>query len=252
MKLAFTISSYRLVDFVRLGLAQLSKLSPDSPVVVSDDRSQESHHIEAAAGERGAAYACSRVRKGHFSADFQSIINALVFAKAVEADVAVKISQRFILRKPESIDVIRKAFEDPNIVMATPGQPSVTNGTRAAKGFSQFSILTDVVMFRVGAITPEDLLVMYRARIIRERVPWASFIECTIDQLHSQFSGRTAKLQELTNQPDLNDPIYLRRYQNTEQQYRDLALGHGWNGQFPVAEWGSMEQRNYMCKPLVV
>lgn len=252
MRLAFTLGSYRLLDFIRLGIDQIRRLSPESPILVSDDRSKESDDIKHLAEGKGCACMCSRVRKGHFSADFQSIINALVFAKAAEADVAVKISQRFILRKPEAIDVIQKTFEDTNTLMATPGQPVVTNGGRSQKGFSAFAILTDIVMIRVDAITPEDLLVMYRARILREKVPWSSFIECTIDQLHSQFAGRTAKLAELTNQPDPRDLIYLRRYQNTEQQYRDLALTHGWNGQFPLGEWNALEARNYMCKPMVV
>lgn len=252
MRIAFTIGSYRLVDFIKLGIKQIQTLSSDSPILISDDPSVESEYIRRLAKETGCAYSGAKTRRGHFSADFQAIINSIAFAKAAEADVAVKVSQRFIFRKPEAIDVIRKTFEDPNILMATPGQPMVTNGTKAAKGFSQFSILTDVVMFRVGAITPEELLVMYRARILRERVPWSSFIECTIDELHGKFQGCTAKLDELTSQPDPRDPIYFRRYQNTEQQYRDLALSHGFNGNFTTAEWGAIELRNYMCKPQVV
>lgn len=250
MKLAFTIGSYRLVDFVRLGIQQIHKLSPDSPVLISDDMAAESNAIRKLAEGSDCAYLCSRVRKGHFSADFQAIINALVFAKAVEADVAVKISQRLILRKPEAVEAIRMAFADESVVMATPGQPIVNTGSRAGKGFSAFGILTDIVMFRVGSITPEELLVMYRTRILRERVPWASFIECTIDELHSRFNGRTVKVAALTNPAP--DPIYLRRYQASEQQYRELAMAAGWNGQFPVAEWNALEARHYLCKPMVV
>ncbi len=253
MRLAFTIGSYRLHDFIQLGIKQIQKLSSDSPILISDDPSPESEHIQRIASETGCVYRGAKTRRGHFSADFQAIINSLAFAKAADADVAVKVSQRFIFRKPEAINVIRKLFEDPNIMMATPGQPLATNGTRSAKGFSQFTILTDVVMFRVGAITPEDLLVMYRARILREKVPWSSFIECAIDSLHGdRFNGRASKIQELTSQPDPKDPIYLRRYQNSEQQYRDLALSHGFNGSFALGEWGSIEGRNYICKPVVV
>lgn len=253
MRIAFTIGAYRLVDFIKLGICQIQKLSPDSPILISDDPNAESRHIEKLAAETGCAYQGARVRRCHFAGDFQALVNCLSFGIAAEADVAVKVSQRFIFRKQESIDVIRKTFEDPNILMATPGQPMVTNGTRASKGFSQFTILTDVVMFRVGAITPEELLVMYRARILREKVPWASFIECTIDELRAtRFNGRTAKLEELTRHKDPRDPIYLRRYQNVEQQYRDVALSHGWNGSFPTAEWGTMELRNYVCKPICV
>lgn len=251
-KLAFTISSYRLHDFVKLGLKQLHRLSPDSPVLVSDDPSPESELIRKTAQEHGASYRAPSKRRGHFSGDFQAIVNSLAFAEAAGADVAIKVSQRFVFRNPESIDVIQKTFSDPNIMVATPGQPRVMPGNgKATHGFGNFSILSDVVMIRVGAMTPMDLLVMYRERLLREKVPWASFIECTIDLLHSdKFPGRTARIQELTN--PTSDLIYLRRYQATEQQYRELALSHGFNGVFPLVEWAQIENRNYLCRPVVV
>lgn len=253
MTIAFTIGAYRLCDFIRLGIHQIQKLSPDSPILVSDDPSQESGYIKKAAEDAGCFYRGANVRRGHFAADFQSMMNCLAFAKAAEADIAVKVSQRFIFRKPEAIDVIRKCFEDPNVMMATPGQPRVTSGGKAQQGFGAFGILTDVVCFRVGAITPEELLVMYRARILREKVPWKDFIECTVDELHTQrFPGKTSRLDSLTNQPDPRDPIYLRRYQNNEKQYRALASDAGIAGQFPLDEWGRIEGRNYLCRPLVV
>lgn len=251
-KLAFTISSYRLHDFVKLGLKQLERLSYDSPVLVSDDPGPESEMIKKTAEDHGAVYRAPTKRRGHFSGDFQSIVNAMAFAEAAGADIAIKVSQRFIFRKPESIDVIHKTFTNPNILVATPGQPRVMPGNgKATNGFGNFSILSDVVMIRVGAMTPMDMLVMYRERLLREKVPWASFIECTMDLLHSsKFPGRTAKIEELTNPTE--DPIYLRRYQATEKQYRDLALSHGFNGLFPLNEWGQIEQRNYLCRPVVV
>lgn len=251
-KLAFTISSYRLHDFVKLGLKQLHKLSPDSPILVSDDRGPESEMIRQTAEEHGATYRSPTKRRGHFSGDFQAIVNSMAFAEAAGADVAIKVSQRFIFRKTEAIDVIQKIFSDPNILVATPGQPRVGPGNgKSTNGFGKFSILSDVVMIRVGAMTPMDLLVMYRERLLREKVPWSSFIECTIDLLHSnKFPGRTAKIEELTNPTE--DPIYLRRYQATEQQYRNLALSYGFNGLFPLNEWGQIEQRNYLCRPVVV
>lgn len=245
MTLAFTISSYRLASFVRLSLAQLRALSPDSALLVSDDPSPASEEIKAIANEYKAVYRCPTKRRGHFAGDFQSLVNALAFAEAAGANVALKVSQRFIFRKPESIAVIHRTFADPNICVATPGQPG--------KGgpFSKFTTLSDVVAIRVGSITPTDLLQMYRGRLMREKVPWASFIECAVDDLHhTKFPGRTAKLPELTN--PTTDPIYLRRYQASEQQYRQLALSHGFNGQFLTEEWGKIEGRNYFCRPMVI
>jgi len=245
MTIAFTISSYRLVPFVRLGLAQLRALSPDSPILVSDDPAPESAEIKKAAQDYHATYRAPTKRRGHFAGDFQSLVNALAFAQAAGADIAIKASQRFIFRKPESISVLHKVFDDPNICVATPGQP--------AKGgaFTKFTTLSDIVAIRVGSISPEELLQMYRGRLMREQVPWASFIECAVDDLHhTKFPGRTVKVPELTNPTP--DPIYLRRYQSTEAQYRDTALTHGLNGLYPTEEWGKIEGRRYMCRPIVV
>lgn len=252
MKFAFTIGSYRLFDFVRLAAHQIRRLSPDSPILISDDTAPESHLIEKFANEYNCNYRGARQRRGHFAADFQSLVNALAFAEANGCDVAIKASQRFVFRKPESIEVFRKCFADPKIAVVTPGSPTVmTSHVRSTKGFAAFGTLSDVVAIRVGTITPEQLLQLYRARLLREKVQWASFIECLVDELHGNvFPGRTIKSPELTN--PTADPIYLRRYQANQQQYRDLALSHGFAGQFPLNEWGDIERQGYMAKPVVV
>jgi len=247
MTLAFTISAYRMHSFVRLGVAQLRKLCPQSPILISDDPSVESEHIRAVADEYGCTYRCPTKRRGHFSGDMQGIINSVAFGQACKADVAIKVSQRFVFRKPEAIGSIIKCFEDENIMAATPGKPRVTNGSN---GFGAFGTLSDVLMIRVGSVSPEELLQIYRGRLMREQVPWRAFIECFADSLHSvKFPGRTRKIEELTNHS--GDPIYLRRYQNSESQYRALALENGFNGIFPLTEWGGIEQRAYICNPIV-
>lgn len=250
LKLAFTIGSYRLVDFIQLGIRQLQKLSSDSCILVSDDVSPESSHIKRIADEHCVNYKCSKIRRSHFAGDFQSLVHSLAFAESAGADVAIKISQRTILRKPEAIDVIQRVFADPNICVATPGQPTPKTNNRASKGFGAFTTLSDIVMIRVGCMSPQDLLVMYRERLIREKVPWASFIEVMVDSLHSRFNGRTAKIEEFTN--PTTDPLYLRRYQASEKDYRELAMTHGTNGRFPCEEWGQIERREYKCRPVVV
>lgn len=248
VNLAFTIGAYRLCDFVHLGLKQLRRLAPDAPILVSDDTAPESGHIQNLALTNGSSYLVARKRRGHFASDYQSLVSSLAFAEAAGCDVAVKISQRLILRTPEAITAIERAFNDPNICLVTPGQPTTKEG--AHRGFGQFTTLSDIVMIRVGCITPKELLHMYRERLIREKAPWASFIEVAVDDLHRRFAGRTVKLPELTNPGP--DPCYLRRYQATEQQYKDLAATHGMTGTFPLAEWGQIEGRNYMSRPLVV
>lgn len=251
MRIAFTIGSYRLADFIRLSIHQIRRLCPDAPILISDDTSKESGYIEKMAEQYGCSYRGARARRGHFAADFQSMVNALVFAEGAGCELAVKVSQRFIFRKPESIDVLRKAFADPAIMVATPGQPTTNTASLPSKGFGAFTTLSDVVVMRVGSMTAEQLLQLYRTRLTREKVPWASFIECVVDELHSNmFPGKTVKLPELTNPAP--DPIYLRRYQAIEKQYRDLALTHGFSGIFPLGEWGQIEQRAYMARPVVI
>lgn len=252
MRLAFTLSSYRLCDFVHLGLKQLRKLTPESPILVSDDVSPESPGIASHASQHCAAYTCSAKRRGHFAADAQSLITSLVFAQARECDVAVKVSQRFIFRKSESIEALRKAFENPEILMVTPGQPKQVNGhNRAAQGFAQFTTLSDVVAIRVGAISAEELLAIYRKRLVTDKAPWSSFLEVLVNDLHgSRFAGKTVRLDELTNpQPD---PWFLRRYQHSPEDYRKLAGEHGFGGEFYCGEWAVKEGRHYLCKPRVV
>jgi hypothetical protein len=65
-----------------------------------------------------------------------------------------------------------------------------------------------------------------------------------------KFNGRNVKLKEFTDQQD--DPIYLRRYQANEQQYRDLAKTHGLTGNYFLFEWAMLEKQNYLCRPMAV
>ncbi len=251
MKLVFVISSYRLTTFIRLGIVQLKALAPDDLIMVSDDPSPQSAEIQKMAEDFGVLYKGARVRRGHFGGDFQSFVNGLSFARANECDVMVKVSQRFIFRKPEAVELFRKAFSNPNIDAVTPGKPDVKGNNRMSAGFGAFGTLSDVVGIRASALSPEQILELYRARLLREKVPWASFIECMVDELHGNiFPGRTMKLKELTNPTE--DPIYLRRYQAVERDYQRLAMSNGFNGLFPLAEWGQMEGRNYICKPVVI
>src|SRR5262245_33086004 len=251
MKLVFVISCYRLVPFVRLGIMQLRKLAPEHDIFVSDDPSPQSGDIESICKEFGLLYKGARQRRGHFGGDFQSFVNGLSYARANGCDVMVKVSQRFIFRKVEAIQVFVNAFSNPNIMAVTPGKPEVKGGNRMAAGFGAFGTLSDIVGIRASAMSPEQILDLYRARLLREKVPWASFIECLVDELHSNvFPGRTMKLQELTN--PTADPIYLRRYQAQESDYQTLATSHGFNGMFPLGEWGQLEGNAYICKPVVV
>jgi len=204
------------------------------------------------AREHSCAYIGAREKRGHFASDYQSIVNSVAFARSQNCDVAIKISQRFIIRREPAIDVIQKVFDDPNVMAATPGRPNVGYNTGAGGTFAAFSILTDIVMIRADAISPEELISLYRERLNREIVQWASFVECAVDELHSRvFNGKTKLVPELTN-PSKEDPMFLRRYQASEKQYNDLAKENGFSGRFPLVEWALIERQNYMAKPVIV
>lgn len=251
MRLAFTIGSYRLCDFVKLGILQIRKLCPDAPVLISDDRSPESPFMEAIAGELGTSYIASRVKRSHFGGDAQAIVNALAFAEAAECDVAVKISQRFILRLPQVIKVIERTFSDPNIQFASPGQPKTVHGSKRTMGFGAFAVLSDIVMIRVGAIPPQEIIDVYKRRIERERVPWKDFVESLVHTLHlDTFPGRSVMVPELTEPAP--DPIYLRRYQCRAADFVQLAAENGMRGKFPVDEWSAIEAGTYRPQVMVV
>lgn len=254
MRLAFTIGSYRLFDFIHLGIKQIRRLcGDDTPILISDDYSPESVYIKQLAKEQGCEFMGSDKRRGHFSGDGNSLVNAISFGVHTEADIAIKVSQRFIFRLPESIQAIERAFADPAVVIAIPGQPKVAFGSKAAKGFSNFAVLSDVVCVRPSIQIADRFLQLYRNRIRTESVPWKTFIEPAVHAIFNDVGPERAKLlPELTDHATPANPIYLRRYQCTEEQYRQLASFHGILGRFPVAEFGAIEGRAYMAQPVVV
>lgn len=252
MRIAFTISSYRLFDFVHLGLRQIRRLRPDAPILISDDFSPESVYIRQFAKEHGVEFMGSEKRRAHFSGDCQSIVNSIAFAEAVGADVSVKVSQRFIFRLPRSIETIEKVFEDPTAAMAIPGQPKVAFGSQAAKGFSAFAVLSDVVCCRPSLFPAQRMLDIYRRRVTQETVMWKAFIEGAVHEGFNGLGPAARLLPELTDHTDPSNPIYLRRYQVGEQQYNQLAAEHGIRGRFPVGEWSQIEGSAYSANPVIV
>lgn len=251
MKFAFTIGAYRLCDFVKLNILQLRELCPGALILVSDDKSPETPHMQKMCEELGVSFITSRERRAHFAGDMQALVNSVAFARAAEADVAVKISQRLILRTPEAINCLRKHFEDPNIYFASPGQPKHVRGNKQTAGFGGFAVLSDLVCTRVGSISPEEIIQCYRDRINNEVVPWKDFIEALVHALHiNKFQGHSVMMPEFTD--PTHEQIYLRRYQCAEKDYQTLAMSHGFAGLFPQIEWNALDQGRYSAKPVIV
>lgn len=254
MRVAFTIGAYRLCDFIKLNILQLRRLVPGAKILISDDVSPESRYIQDICKEFEVPYLGSDVKRGHFAGDVQAIINALSFGRATNADVAIKISQRFIFRKPECLGAVLSSFLDETVDMVCPGVPNVTHGAKQSGGFGKFAVLSDVVAFRPSAVDPNMVLDAYRKRVETEIVPWKDFVEALVHSLHTgPLNGRSRIVEAITN-TSLEDPGYLRRYQCDARRYLELAkeVGLSGRGLFPTCEWHGIDGRMYSPRPKVI
>jgi len=247
MRFAFTIGSYRLCDFIRLNIRQIQEIFPDSPILVSDDASPESHIIERIAKDCGVNYIGTKGKRGHFGGDVQALLNCLAFGEAAKSDVYVKVSQRFVFRKPECRAILEDYFS--KFDFASPGQPKKIHGMTMTHGFGAFAVLSDLVVFKAGTLGPHELMEIYRNRINNEQVPWKDFVESLIHALHLyRYKDRSVMMPEFTDSSK-EDPLYLRRYQSSEREYQSLASQRGIAGRFPLAEWAVLDGRSYVVNP---
>ena len=245
---AACIGSYGLPHFVELNILTLRETFGDIPILVSDDASSYSPAIEAVAKRRGADYICSESRRGHFAADMQTFISGLAYAQANNCDFAVKISQRFICLSPEIREQAEQMFSNEATEVLVPGKP--TQATHRTF-FGVFKHLTDVMFLR-GTIDPEWLLSAYKHEIDHPVNKYSCYVEFFWDKmLSSRFQGRHETFGLITNHiKDGNPRRYLRRYQNTEQEYTEEARKRGIYSRFELGEWGQMEGSRYLCKPV--
>lgn len=254
MKFAVVISAYRMADFVALNLAMCKQIFPDCPVLVSDDRSENSEAIEAVASQHGAAYICTRIRKHHFAGDLQSIVNGLVFAKANGCDAMIKCSLRFIILDKS----IRDMFEDRMtnhltdlIVPAKIRNHEIIR--RESAMFSMLPILTDCLVMKTGSMSPDDLIALYRHKCSSERVAHASLIEALfLDLCHGKFKNSHHIEDGISAHQHGQPHRFLRKCQNNRVEYLDLAKRLGITGEFQTAEWKQILGVYYQPKPRAI
>lgn len=256
MKFALTVTSYRFPEFVELNLNRLRAIfGTETPILVADDRSPNSGQIESIAGKYGAAYTCSRVRRGHFAGDLAGIVAGLAFAESHGADVFVKVSFRLILLDPQLRNDFENYFTNMPIDLALPQRlhPSQTIDKRGA-GFLAMPLLTDVILFRVGVISPQMLIDLYRKKVATEgkTVKHASFIEALFVDLKHELGPRCMALNELSCHVPGQPHRFLRKIQNHRQQFVDLAQSLGISGPFVTDEWARIDGPNYRPRPLVL
>lgn len=248
MKFAVTVGSYELAQFVEGAVCCIREaFGADTPILISDDVSERSPEIESIAAKRECHYWRSTGRMNHFAGDFQAVMNALTFAQQEGAEIAVKVSQRLWVLSPKIRERAEAIFADDNIAIALPGRPKKEQIV-GAKSFHAYAYLTDIIFMRPRDFNADTMRVYYQTRFRNGRKIWDCFVETAfIDLVNRQFATRHRVFEELT---DVNggEPLFLRRYCTTHQQYAKAASKFGIAGYFPTNEWKSL-QRNYNPRP---
>jgi hypothetical protein len=252
MTFAICIGSYRLLDFVELNILRCRRIfGQDTPILISDNLSPDSPAIEAMTRKYGVIYRCPTTPYSHFSGDVQSAINALALADATGSDVALKLSMRLIPVLPRFRECIEEAFAAPNIAAVLPARPIIQQMARPmARFYTKFGLLSDIAAIRRGAIKPERLMDVYRARCRSSKSGKDCLVESTWGWLlDHDLPGRFRLLPELSVYQPFQPKPYLRKAQCSVEDYIKVAAMEGINGRsWELREWGHIEGAKYFCR----
>lgn len=260
MMVAITIGAYRLTAFIRLNVLRCRRIfGPETCVLISDDKSPESDQIEALALELECDYVCSPKRRSHFSGDATALLNAIVYGRECKADIALKLSQRLIIVRPEFRTAMENAFSDPEVQIVLPGRIPKNQISRIGSRFyCRFGLLSDAVALRPNAIEPEEFLSIYRERCAAGRHPSDSFVETSLGYLlDRKFGGNKHRLLPEWTEHRFGTPkIFLRKSQSPASDYIQVAAHEGLNwdlSQAECREWREIEgPHNYRAKADIV
>ena len=262
MNVSICIGSYRLPAFVELNIrACRAVFGSDVPISVSDSASPESGKVLAVTERLQTEYTHGVGRRSHFNGDMLACVQALEFGQETGADIALKISQRFV---PASIGfkaVLETVFSNPTVAVAVPGRPVVSPRFRPKGAFySRFPILTDVIAIRAGAVEPAEVWRQYTERVVAANNPGLSrndqkaarirqHVEVFwFDLLNSTFKGRHRIVPEWANNRPMQTKMYLRKTQAMAKEYEQLAKTLGMSpAVFDLREWSEIEKGNYYC-----
>jgi hypothetical protein len=252
VKLAIVLSTFYLVNFVKLNLFRLRELYRGCPVLVSDDRSSNSDEIKKLAEDFGCSHICSSVKRGHFAGDIQSIISGLSFAEQEGAEILMKLSQRLVPVLPVFRDYIETPFADDRINIVVPGKISANQiNYPNSKFLSGMGILTDVIAIRVGSITPEQLRQKYVANFKYGRFSSNLLVEVFFGELlATHFAGASFVSPALANHKPFEPCVFLRKATNDPRAYAMVAKMHGLEGlEFDTRECGEIFKTEYLSRP---
>ena len=241
---AIVIGCYRLTDFIRLNLVLCQHLWPDSPILLSDDRSPESPQIEQLAEEFGVAYMVSARRRTHVSGDWQAFINGAQLGLETRRPV-LKLSQRFIPVSERFWPLLQEDYQGVTAVL--PGKLNTSMIARPeARFYLTFGHLTDCLLFDPTVYTPTLLQEAYNMGYHTGRK----------GDLFSELAwGRLIRLHPvkispwLANHQPMERKLYLRKATANAAEYQALAEAHGVQGVWDVREWKAIEGQNYRSIP---
>lgn len=255
MKFSVTVGAYKLFEFVELNVCRCRVIfGDDVDICIDDDLSENSPTIQEISEQYGCGYVCGEKPRGHFAGDAQTIATALAFGQQTKSDVSLKLSQRVIPVLPRFRECIEEAFANPAIQIVVPGRIKMNQIARpSARFFASFGLLTDLVAFRTGAITPEEWIEFYRERFQKSTNHADSLIEVTVGHLiATKFKDAAMVLEELANYKPFAPKIFLRKSQCLEREYQQLADMHGIKGSWNILDWAQIEKQNYFCRPVQV
>lgn len=251
MKYAAAVGVAGFPGFAELNVCMLRKVfGPDIEVVIRDDRSTDSPLIEQVASKHSCYYMCDEVPLGHFAGDVQACIDALALGETMEADICIKMSQRAVVKDPKLKEIIEAEFRNPEIVAVLPGRPNPNKIRQGHQQYARFPVLTDMIFIRTGAITADDVKHEYEKQVKNGQKYYDCFVEVFWDKLRNErFPGMIKLLPEITDHAGGQPHLYLRRYQNTKEQYQELAESCG----IDASNWDLRERaaimRRYNPRP---
>jgi hypothetical protein len=252
---AIVIGAYRFADFVRLCIrGARSVFGSDTEILVSDDHSFNTGAIEAVADGEGCSFITSGRRRSHCSGDWQTFINGAHWARGGEADVVLKISQRFIPLKSGFKSSILSPFSDPNVDIVHPSKMHRRHLARPGIGvYSHFEVLTDCFAWRNGSVDPEMLKEVYTRRAHNTEIQYTATVPefCWEQIISTHFKGKAVGVDALSNPPIGPDKDYLRKASATHGEYLRAAEELGVEGDFDLREWKDIEGKQYLCRPIV-
>jgi len=230
MKYAACVGSAGFTHFTELNVYFLRAVfGNDLPVTIRDDRSPETTLAKAVAAKHQCYFHTNETPVGHFQGDMQCYLDSLALAKAVGADVAIKVSQRFMIIHPKVKEIVEQRFAaNPNLAAIFPNRPDPRLIHRGHTKFARFAMLTDVAFMKVSVITAEWLKAAYEKQISEAKQYHDQFVEVFWDSIrNTALQNRIHLAPEITDHSGRHPHYFLRRYQNLPAEYLSAAERFG-------------------------